>query len=658
MYRRVRRRRRAPSRPAVITIAVVFVALVATWLWLALLSGPYKLARGLVDGGRQLSQAQRRLDRGKIDEAFQLTLSASAGAKDARNELSDPSPFLEIARLIPAVDDAWGELDHIVTAFELSAASSVDALSVVEDALGGGLITKDPNDPKASVIDLERLQEATRTITRVQGATRQVIAELEKVDTKKLPGRVRSRVPEAITDAKDALERIDIAQRGFTILPSILGVDGPRNYLLGFQNPAEQRGTGGAILQFKVLKFDRGRFELTDIISGKTAGTVYNIDKQRQTYDIPLPDDAWMVREIEDAQRFGNANWSPDWPMSAQLMIEYAYTSARVNEEVEVPEFDGFIVVDPLAVQKMMPGVGTFTTKRGDTITARNVVNFLLYEAYGKYPPPRERRLALAQIVNKFFSKALGSADLDAMARGVGEALSEKRIQIWMRDPAVQTFIKEMDWDGAIKEAKGSDYVYVVEQNVGGNKLDFFDVHTNTMDVRIEGSDALVSSEMRVLNGIFGPQPDWMMGNVGPLHRPMMSLYVPGDAELESWEVEGERLDSPPPAVWAGGRPAEHFEAGKRVWTTTFNLAAGEEGIARFDYRVPSVVHRRDDRSVYRLVMQSQPKVHLQSTRVTLELPDGATDVSAPGWSHEGDVLVWDKLLRRDVILEVSWTES
>lgn len=648
----------ASRRPAVVTLAVVFVALLATWLWLTLLAGPYRLARGLVDGGRQLSQAQRKLDKGKIDEAFRLTLSASAGAEDARTELEDPSALIDVARLIPTVDDAWGELDHIITAFELSAASSVDALSVVEDALGGGLITKDPEDPDASVIDLDRLQEATRTITRVRDATVRTIAELEKVDLDNLPGRVRSRVPRAITDAKDALERIEIAQRGFTILPSILGANGPRNYLLGFQNPAEQRGTGGAILQFKVLRFDSGRFELTDIISGKTAGTVYNIDKQRQTYDIPLPEGAWMVREIEDAQRFGNANWSPDWPTSAQLMIEYAYTSARVNEEVEVPEFDGFIVVDPLAVEKMMPGVGSFTTKRGDTITPRNIVNFVLYEAYGRYPPPRERRLALAQIVDRFFSKALNSPQLDAMARGVGEALSEKRIQIWMKEPAVHKFIKEMDWDGSIKQARGSDYVFVVEQNVGGNKLDFFDSHTNTIDVRIDGKDALVSTEMRVRNGIFGPQPDWMMGNVGPLHRPMMSLYVPGDAELESWDVEGERLDSPPPAVWIGGRPAEHFEAGKKVWTLTFNLDAGEEGAARFDYRVPSVVRSRRDRSVYRLVIQAQPKVDFQSTRVTLELPEGATAVVAQGWSREGDALVWDKLLRRDVILEVSWRDA
>ncbi len=655
----MRRKGRAAegNPPALAVLAVILVALFATLLWVQLVASPLRLAGGLLRGGRQLSTAQRQLASGKISSALPLAFSADASASDAHAEISSPSPLLDVAAAIPAVRDALGELDHIVRAMQLSADAAVGALSVVEDALGGGLIKRDPDDPKGgSVIDIARLEKAGETITETRVAARAVLEELQMIRLEKLPRRVRPRVMRAIEDARDAIKQIETTEEGFALLPALLGAEGPRNYLIGFQNPAEQRGTGGAILQFKVLAMDQGRFELTDIQGGETAGTVYNIDQERRTYDIPLPADAWLVRGIEDAQRFGNANWSPDWPMSARLMIEYAYTSARENAELEVPEFDGFIIVDPLAVQKMMDGVGSFTTRKSDVrITARNVVNFVLYTAYGRYPRQPERRRVLGQIVNGFFDKALSSPRLELFASGLGEALARKHIQIWMKDPVVQRYVAEMNWDAGIEPAKRSDYLYVVEQNVGGNKLDYFDTHANTVDVTIEGRDALVSTEMRVRNGFFGPQANWVVGDVGPLHRPMMSLYVPQSAELLSWDVEGERLDSPTPAVWAGGRPAEHFEAGKKVWSATLNIEAAEEGAASFDYRVPSVVRQRDGRSVYRLVVQSQPKVEPELLTIRLEIPDGATDIEAPGWARDGSALLWEKPLRGDLDLEVSW---
>ena len=585
------------------------------------------------------------------------TLAAAASADRARAELSDPGPLIDVASAIPAVDDALGEADHLVRALELSADAAVGTLSVTEDALQGGLIKRDPNDAGGrSLIDIARLEKAADTISEAGTAARSVVEELEMIDLKKLPARARPRVTRGIADAREAIERIAIAERGFAILPSVLGADGPRNYLIGFQNPSEQRGTGGAILQFKVLRLNGGRLALGDVEGGEAAGTVYNIDKDRRTYDIPLPPDAWYVREVEDAQRFGNSNWSPDWPLSAQLMIEYAYASDRENEDLEVPTFDGFIVVDPLAVEEMMAGVGAFETARsGDRITPKNVVDFVLYTAYGKYPVQSQRRAVLAQIVDRFFEKALGSPRLEDFARGMGKALSEKNIQIWMKDGEVQRFIRKLKWDGGIDPAKDSDYVSVVEQNVGGNKLDYFDTHTNTMDVKIQGDAALVSTELRVRNDVFGPQPNWIMGNVGPLHRAMMNLYVPDQAHLLSWEVDGTRIDSPPPAAWLGGRPREHFESGKKVWSTTLEIPARQEGAVTFDYQVPSVVQQKGERSVYRLVVQSQPKVDPENFTIRLSLPEGATEITAKGWERVGDVLEWRRSPRGDVTLEVSW---
>jgi hypothetical protein len=369
-----------------------------------------------------------------------------------------------------------------------------------------------------------------------------------------------------------------------------------------------------------------------------------------------LPEDAWIIRQIPDAQRFGNANWSPDWPSSAKVMLAYAEAADEINRKVELPEFDGFSGVDPFAVEKMMPGVGPFKSDAGPWVSSRRVVPFALYYAYGKFPIPGERRAVLRKLVDGFFSRAVKPKKPTELLEGAGSALAEKRIQLWMKDRTEQGFIRHMGWDGAIPKAKRSDYLMVVEQNVGGNKLDYFATQTTEMDVTIDGENSEVSTTLGVHNAVFGPQPRWIMGDSGPFHRPMLSLYVPGNARLHgSPAVKGERLDAPLPAIWTNGLPPEDSEAGKKVWSATLWVPPGEDASIDYDYTVPGVVRTVGDRQVYRLVIGHQPKVNLEEMTITLTLPEGATGIRAPGWDQDGNVLTWTKELKEDMEVEVSW---
>jgi hypothetical protein len=488
------------------------------------------------------------------------------------------------------------------------------------------------------------------------------VSELEAVDVEDLPRRARPRVADGIEEASDADEILADAEAGFQILPAFLGQDEPRTYLIGMQNSAEQRGTGGAILRYTYLSIDEGK---PSIVRGKS---VYDVDtEERRRVNIDIPADAWYVAGIEDAQRFGNANWSPDWPTSAKLMLDYAYAAEAQYEDVpNIPDFDGVITVDPNVMEELIPGTGPFRVGTfKNRITGNSAVHFLLYKAYASYPRTNVRRGVLKKTVDSFVDRLLDPAHPTELITGMGSALDTKHMFIWMKNPDEQAFIERMNWDAAIEKAKGKDYLYVVEQNVGGNKFDYHADNETTVDISLDETDATVSTEMRVINDTFFPQPSWAVGDSGkrdelgnrrvPTHEPMMNLYVPGNAELTGWEVEGTRVDTPPPAVWTGGRPPEHEEKGKKVWSATLEIPPEDQGAVTFDYTVPDVVKTRDGRHTYTIVVQHQPKVRPEMLDITLSLPDDAENIVAPGWERDGDDLVWSKPLERDMELEVSW---
>lgn len=650
--------------PGLAGVALVIVALFGTMLWLALLLGPWRLASGLLEAGKALERTENHLTNGNTKPARFHAMSAVAAAERARKGLAEGGPLLDVAAILPQAADALREVPHLVSALRHSAAAALGTVSLAEDSLKGPdrLIAPDPDDPDGgSMVRIDRVEALEGTVRAIRQDLASARSDLEQVEPSNLPRRGRQAVRDGIEKATEAGRVLKDAQAGFAILPSILGKNGPRTYLLGFQNTAEQRGTGGAILQFTQMTIDEGRIDIDE-----KASSVYNVDTNRKQISMPLPDDAWHVANIPDAQRFGNANWSPDWPLSAQLTIDYA----KATPEIDFPDVDGVIGVDPLAIQELMPGTGPFTTKSQNRISSSRAVHFLLYKAYASYPIKGVRRVVLNQVVDGFVERMFDPNRPTELATGLGQALAQKHMQIWMKDPDEQAFLDRMEWDGGIEEAEGSDYIYVVEQNVGGNKLDYFDTNTTTMDIRIDGRDAIHSTELRVLNGVFLPQPRYSMGDtqsnracrttVCPTHRPMLNLYVQGNAELVDVQLaEGTtRIDTPAPAVWDGpSSPATHTELGKRVWSGTLQIPPSEEGAVRFDYLVPSVVRSKDGRRVYRLQVQHQPKVQPENMVIRLSLPDGASQINAAGWERDGNTLVWEKSLKEDLVLEVSWQE-
>ena len=636
-------------------------------MWLAMLSGPWDLASGLLDARTHLNKAETTLGRGNIKSARYETLAAVAAARRARAGYESSGPVMDLLRRLPKIGDALDETEHFVRAAELSALAAKGTLEIAEGALRGPdkIIERDPENPsKNARFRLDRIAAIGDTIADIRHHIQGVRDELSAVDARKLPKRFRDDVSEGIARADDTDGLLADAAAGFAILPGFLGAEGERTYLIGMQNPAEQRGTGGSILQFTRMTIADGSPRLPK--EKKASQTVYDIDVNRTLFpDVVVPDDAWYVREVPDAQRFGNANWSPHLPLSAGLMLEYARRA-----DPSFPQMDGVIVVDPMLVRNLMPGVGRFLTRRGNVISASKSVPFLLNKAYGAFGAKDSvRKAVLRDVVQRFYEGMIKPKHPTELVQGFGKSLSDKNMQVWLRDPKEQAFIELMNWDGGIEEAEGADYFNVIEQNVGGNKLDYFQAQSYELDVNLDGDDAVNTATVEVTNGVYLPQHRRVLGDSGGppetggkhgTSRPMMNLYAPGSSILTNASVEGSRvaLGGSAVATWpASDRPAEHLELGKKVWSVALEIPVQDTQSFRFDYRVPDVVRTVEGRRVYRLVVQHQPKVNPERLVIRIRVPDGATGVVAQGFERRGEMLVLDRIVNKDFELEVSWQE-
>ena len=77
------------------------------------------------------------------------------------------------------------------------------------------------------------------------------------------------------------------------------------------------------------------------------------------------------------------------------------------------------------------------------------------------------------ELVRAAFGAISSPKDIMSMATSVSSAVAEKRIQVWVRDPAALRVLDEMNWDAGLLHGPG-DYLYLVDNKRLPNKVDYF----------------------------------------------------------------------------------------------------------------------------------------------------------------------------------------
>ena len=335
-------------------------------------------------------------------------------------------------------------------------------------------------------------------------------------------------------------EATDHATALATVIPALAGGDAAKRYLVALQNPSELRGTGGLLGGVTVLEARQGAIELT----GERPDNEFG---QLEKAAMEMPE--WFVTRydrFDGRTLWSNVNLEPDFPTTAPLVAAY-------YREITGETVDGVIALDPYALSALLEVTGPVTGPHGVTFEAATVAKYVMNDVYSIYETDSLlRKAVMLEAASVIFDRIKRGASPAALAEALAKSARRKRIQVWMRDEAVQRAVASLGVDGSFRPpSKNATMIGVVTQNAGANKIDFYLRRAMELDVHLrDGGGARVIVKVALTNtaptfglprDVIGPAPVPNRPGVYEVgeNTTYLSLYLPVGATDVLWREEG-----------------------------------------------------------------------------------------------------------------------
>jgi hypothetical protein len=317
--------------------------------------------------------------------------------------------------------------------------------------------------PHAGTVDLTSLNTAGPRIAAGLEVIRRVQAKVAKIDTDGLVDQLAAAVGQLSAGLAKAERLTATAQRAALLLPGMLGADGPRNYLVLFQNNAEVRATGGMPGAYIVVHADAGAITITD--QGTASEDLKVFDKPVRSIGEDMESLYTDLPTIFPA----DVNLTPDFPTAA--MLARAMYEKRFGLAV-----DGVFATDPIALSYLLRISGAVKVPEGEPLNSANAVRVLLSEAYAKYPNPVDQDAYFATAARATFDALIkGEADPAGILTELAKAAGERRVLMWSADPREQAALAGTVLEGRLPDDDGTAPLVGVFLNDGsGAKLSYY----------------------------------------------------------------------------------------------------------------------------------------------------------------------------------------
>jgi len=509
-----------------------------------------------------------------------------------------------------------------------AAVSGDQLVGAGRDALAG------PGLSEVQVVDgqvpLDRLAAIEPRAGKVADRAKAASRRLSSARSSWLLPPLFDRLDGELTRVRKVESTTRVVHEALTALPGLLGQGGPRRYFLAVQTPVESRAGGGFLGNFGEITADNGRLRLSRF--GRQDALTQAPGREQRVLKAPEDFTARYAR-FRPEYTWANVNLSPDFPTDAGVM-------AGLYPQSSGAPVDGVIAIDPAVLAAVLKLVGPIEVPAWPTpITADNALQVLLYDQYQRYPTSDLRVDFLGDVAQEAWRRLTtgGLPPVPQLVASLGPAIAQKHLFLSSVRPDEQRLFDDMGATGRIAPVDG-DFIGLVTQNAGGNKIDYFLRRTVDYRAQLDPGTGRLEATATVTLRNDAPATGVSLGLIGnevvpPLPNGTNKLYL---SFYTPWDLIGSRLDGND----VGFERAK--ELGRRVYSTAVIIPP--KATVTVELKLSG---RLPDSDAYRLDIYRQPMVAADDVSTTLALATGWRTGTGP------TTLTTARQLQSDATLEV-----
>ena len=433
------------ARRVVAALALLLLAVLLFTAWQV-----WRVERDLSraqSSGEQLIDATKSKDREARNQALSTFLLTTKAANSHTS-----GPLWSALTHVPVFGDDAEGVRALSRSLATVAARGVDPLITTVDELEG--------ISSGGRVDLDKVTSLQGPVSQARTALRQGYADVSELDSSGYAGPLRERFNSYVRQVGDLSRALGSAQKATEVLPGFLGADGPRDYLLVFQNNAEIRTLGGLPGSWAEVHAEDGRMKITR----QGAGSDF---PRLDSPVLPLTDGELQVYSDLLGVYFLDANFSTDFSRASELMA--AHFQRQFGTQL-----DGVMSLDPVALSYLIEGTGP--VRVGNVrLTAANAVEELLNKPYLSMDPP-EQDAFFAAAAKNIFEAARGdlASPLD-FVRGLSRAADEGRFLLDSFVPTEAEALASTQVVGDLPDDDGASPRVFIGLNDGtGSKMSYY----------------------------------------------------------------------------------------------------------------------------------------------------------------------------------------
>jgi hypothetical protein len=599
-----------------VLVLLLFGLAVFAWFYLGKPAyAIYGAAKDLKVSSADMQAALKTQDLGKIENSLNAFKEDYAEFKTVYYENSSRFENLPIAK------DYVADVNHLFAAGD----SGIELGFLVIDTLDPYAAELGLKEGSTKFNNEQRIQQLAQVLPKfvedvdaISMHLNDIDNELSQIDATKYPEEIRGiKVQSQITSIQTVFsqlaEKSPMFKGLFEQLPTLIGVDEPKTYLVVMANSTELRMGGGFTTYSVVVEVANG---------------VPKIVKSVDTYMIDVDNFALENRDVPPFVRnylvvnrlYARDAFSvyPSFVDGADLFIDRYWNLHQGSPAIgTLPPVDGVISVNTHLAEALLETLGpvdvtgrSFLTDEGtykgfDTteFNSENVIYNLEVIANAQLSEIAGRKDIIQFLMESMLDKTLNAKteNLADLARVFLEALGSKDLMVYVFDEEAQAAIEQIGYAGTLTQPVSTqDYLLVAHSNFGAGKRDW--IVTRKTEKEVYTKNGKNMSEVTIT--INNPKaPDWWHPSWLYTYKDYIRLYVPkgsklvsanasDGSELNAQQTDYEYRDVSYPGV-------EYIEM--NIW-----VDEGKTTTVTVEYELPDTV----DMQNYELMLQKQSGTH------------------------------------------------